>query len=222
MTRSSTGAPAARPRGRMPAPLRTASIRIRQALPAILSVAAALAAWEIYVLVSGISALVLPAPSRVIGQIVANRELLWTNTLPTLQATLTGFAFSLTLAFTLSVLIDFIPKLRRALFPVFVISQTLPLVAIAPLVVLWFGFGLTPKILLVALVTFFPMLIALVDGYESTEPEIEALLASMGALPAYESRSPMQWWRRFSPNMSVPVPASASSSSTPRTASGRT
>jgi ABC-type nitrate/sulfonate/bicarbonate transport system permease component len=181
MTRSSSGAPVARPRGRMPALIRTVSTRIRQALPAILSVAAALAAWELYVLVSGISALVLPAPSRVIGQIAANRELLWANTLPTLQATLTGFAFSLTLAFTLSVLIDFIPKLRRALFPVFVISQTLPLVAIAPLVVLWFGFGLTPKILLVALVTFFPMLIALVDGYDSTEQEIEALLASMGA-----------------------------------------
>lgn len=181
MTGSSSGAPAARPFGRVPAMFRTLLTSIRQGLPAIFSVAAALAAWEIYVRVSGISALVLPAPSRVISQIAANRELLWANTWPTLQATLTGFAFSLSLAFTLSVLIDFVPKLRRALFPVFVISQTLPLVAIAPLVVLWFGFGLTPKILLVALVTFFPMLIALVDGYESTEPEIEALLASMGA-----------------------------------------
>lgn len=181
MTRSSSGAPTARPRGRVQSRLRSLQTSIRRGLPAFLSVAAALAAWEIYVLVSGISALVLPAPSRVIGQIAANRELLWANTWPTLQATLMGFAFSLTVAFALSVLIDFVPKLRRALFPVFVISQTLPLVAIAPLVVLWFGFGLTPKILLVALVTFFPMLIALVDGYESTEPEIEALLASMGA-----------------------------------------
>ena len=57
----------------------------------------------------------------------------------------------------------------------------LPLVAIAPLAVLWFGFGLTPKILLVALVTFFPMLVALVDGYEATDPEIETLMRSMGA-----------------------------------------
>lgn len=181
MTRSLSGAPAVRPRGRMPALMRTFSTRIRRGLPAFLSVAAALATWEIYVRLSGMSALVLPAPSRVIGQIAANHALLWANTLPTLQATLSGFAFSLTVAFTLSVLIDFLPRLRRALFPVFVISQTLPLVAIAPLVVLWFGFGLAPKILLVALVTFFPMLIALVDGYESTEPEIEALLSSMGA-----------------------------------------
>ena len=154
---------------------------LARSLPAILSVISALAVWEIYVRWSGISPLVLPAPSRVLGQIAGNGEMLWTNTLPTLYATLAGFAFSLTVAFTLSVLIDFIPKLSRALFPVFVISQTLPLVAIAPLVVLWFGFGLTPKILLVALVTFFPMLVALVDGYASTEPDIEALLGSMGA-----------------------------------------
>ena len=73
------------------------------------------------------------------------------------------------------------PRLRRALFPIFVVSQTLPLVAIAPLVVLWFGFDLTPKVLLVALVTFFPMLVALVDGYSATDTDIESLMRSMGA-----------------------------------------
>lgn len=85
------------------------------------------------------------------------------------------------LACVLSVLIDRYLWLRRALFPVFIISQTLPLIAIAPLIVLWFGFGLLPKIILVALVTFFPMLVALVQGYAATEKEIEQLLASMGA-----------------------------------------
>jgi ABC-type nitrate/sulfonate/bicarbonate transport system permease component len=81
----------------------------------------------------------------------------------------------------MSVLVDFFAPLRRALFPVLIISQTLPLVAIAPLVVLWFGFGLTPKILLVALVTFFPILVALVQGYGSADAETESLLRSMGA-----------------------------------------
>jgi ABC-type nitrate/sulfonate/bicarbonate transport system permease component len=160
---------------------RQLAARLRRVLPAIFSVAVLLAAWEIYVRVSGISALVLPAPSRVVGQIAENRDLLWANTLPTLKATLVGFCCSLSVAFALSVVIDFIPRLRRALFPVFVISQTLPLVAIAPLVLLWFGFGLTPKVLLVALVTFFPMLVALVDGYQSTDRDISALLVSMGA-----------------------------------------
>lgn len=149
--------------------------------PAALSIIILFAIWELYVFVSAISPLVLPAPSRVGHEIIDNWPILWANTVPTLQATLIGFACSVSAAFAISLLIDFVPSVRRAVFPVLVISQTLPLVAIAPLVVLWFGFGLLPKILLVALVTFFPMLVALVDGYESTEPEIEALLKSMGA-----------------------------------------
>lgn len=154
---------------------------LSRGIPAVLSVASAFAIWEIYVRLSGISPLVLPAPSRVIDQMVLNRGILWDNTRPTIQATLAGFGLSVTVAFVFSVLLDFMPRLRRALFPIFVVSQTLPLVAIAPLVVLWFGFDLTPKVLLVALVTFFPMLVALVDGYAATDPELEALLRSMGA-----------------------------------------
>ena len=150
-------------------------------IPAVLSVVSAFAIWEIYVRLSGISPLMLPAPSRVLEQMLLNRAMLWDNTIPTLRATIAGFALSLSVAFGLSVLLDFMPRIRRMLFPIFVVSQTLPLVAIAPLVVLWFGFDLTPKILLVALVTFFPMLVALVDGYASTDPEIENLLWSMGA-----------------------------------------
>ena len=150
-------------------------------IPAVLSVASAFVIWEIYVRMSGISPLMLPAPSRVLEQVVLNRGLLWANTIPTLKATFAGFGLSLSVAFGLSVVLDFMPRVRRALFPIFVVSQTLPLVAIAPLVVLWFGFDLTPKVLLVALVTFFPMLVALVDGYAAADPEIEDLMRSMGA-----------------------------------------
>ncbi|TNM63967.1 ABC transporter permease [Aliirhizobium smilacinae] len=160
---------------------------IWRALPALIAAGSLLLAWEIYCRFSGISETTLPAPSQVLLQAWLNREALWVNTVPTLRATLLGFSLSLVLAFLLSVLIDFSTLMRRALFPIFIASQTLPLVAIAPLVVLWFGFGLLPKILLVALVTFFPMLVALAEGYASTEEEIEELLASMGA-----SR-----WKRF-------------------------
>lgn len=156
-------------------------IGVARVFPALLSVLCAVLVWEAYVHISGISPLMLPAPSRVLDQMVLNRALLWDNTVPTIIATLAGFALSLSVAFVLSVVLDFMPKVRRALFPIFVVSQTLPLVAIAPLVVLWFGFELTPKVLLVALVTFFPMLVALVDGYEASDRDIEALLRSMGA-----------------------------------------
>lgn len=154
---------------------------LARGIPAVFSVVSAFVIWELYVRLSGISPLMLPAPSRVLDQMVLNRVILWQNTVPTLKATLAGFSLSLTVAFVLSIALDFMPRVRRALFPIFVVSQTLPLVAIAPLVVLWFGFDLTPKVLLVALVTFFPMLVALVDGYRSTDPEIEDLLRTMGA-----------------------------------------
>jgi ABC-type nitrate/sulfonate/bicarbonate transport system permease component len=168
---------------------------LARGIPAVLSVVSAFALWEIYVRVSGISPLLLPAPSRVVDQIVRNRALLWGHTVPTITATLTGFACSAVVAFALSIILDFMPRARRALFPIFVISQTLPLVAIAPLVVLWLGFDLTPKI----------MLVALVDGYEATDPEIEALLRSMGASRASVfriARLPEPSFRRLNVAMS--------------------
>ena len=149
--------------------------------PPVISVGALVLAWEGYATFSGISPTTLPSPSRVLAQAIEHRGALFENTIPTLNATLLGFACSLAAAFVFSVLIDFFGPLRRALMPVFVISQTIPLVAIAPLIVLWFGFGLTPKIMLVALVTFFPILVALAQGYEAVDRDIEALLASMGA-----------------------------------------
>jgi ABC-type nitrate/sulfonate/bicarbonate transport system permease component len=149
--------------------------------PPLLAILALAVAWEVYARLSGVSSSTLPAPTRVIEQGILNAGPLLDNALPTLEAACAGFALSLALAFSLSVLVDFSPLLRRALLPVFVISQTMPLVAIAPLVVLWFGFGLLPKILLVALVTFFPMLVALVEGYEATQSELVVVLRSMGA-----------------------------------------
>lgn len=149
--------------------------------PATLAVSGLILAWESYVWLSGIAPTTLPAPSRVVTQMLVHHEALADHAGATIQATGLGFACSLSAAFLFSVLVDFFRPVRRALFPVFIISQTLPLVAIAPLIVLWFGFGLMPKVLLVALVTFFPMLVALAEGYEATDPDVTALLASMGA-----------------------------------------
>jgi|SRR5476649_660972 len=157
---------------------------VQSAWPAALLLALLMALWELYARFSGVKATILPAPSRVFEQIILNGQALRDNAWPTLAATLSGFILSISLAFLLSVLVDFVRPLRRALFPVLIISQTLPLVAIAPLVVLWFGFGLLPKILLVVLVTFFPMMVALVQGYDSTDSEMERLLRSMGASSA--------------------------------------
>ncbi len=163
--------------------------RVLAVLPPLLIVGLLVAVWQVYANVSGIGNDVLPPPSRVLQVTWDNRGDLWANTLPTLRATLLGFALSLAVAFVLAVLIDASAVLRRALMPVLVATQVLPIVAIAPLMVIWFGFGLTPKVLLVALVTFFPLTVALAEGFAASEPEAEALLRSMGAGRARVFRS---------------------------------
>jgi ABC-type nitrate/sulfonate/bicarbonate transport system permease component len=137
--------------------------------------------WQLYAVRGNLGSDVLPSPARVLDQGWQHRSELWDNTLPTLRATLAGFALSLVIGFALSVLIDMSAILRRALMPVLIVTQTLPLIAIAPLVVLWFGFDLLPKVLLVAFVTFFPITVGLVEGYAATDRDSEVLLRTMGA-----------------------------------------
>lgn len=149
--------------------------------PPLVLVAAGLAAWQVGVVASEVRPQVLPSPLRVVEQGWAYREAIWTNTVPTLQATAVGFAVSLALAWALAVAVDFSPWLRRALTPLLVASQTLPIIAIAPLLIIWFGFGLAPKVVVIALVTFFPMAVGLIEGFASTPRQATSLLRSMGA-----------------------------------------
>lgn len=149
--------------------------------PPVIAVLAILVVWQVATDDHWVDANSLPSPTHILSQGWSNHGPLLSNTWPTLEATVAGFTASILVAFALSVALDFSHLLRRAIVPVLIISQTLPIVAIAPLVILWFGFGFTPKILLVALVTFFPMVIALLQGFASAELDAERLLASMGA-----------------------------------------
>ncbi|GAA4553488.1 ABC transporter permease [Pseudonocardia xishanensis] len=153
----------------------------RRVLPPVVVVAVLLAAWQLAASLFALAPQVLPSPLRVVEQGWANREALWDNTLPTLQVTAVGFGVSLAVAWVLAVVVDFSPWLRRALLPLMVASQTLPIIAIAPLMILWFGFGLLPKVLVIALVTFFPVAVGLVEGFARTDREASNLLRSMGA-----------------------------------------
>ncbi|MFD5600015.1 ABC transporter permease [Leucobacter sp. NPDC058333] len=140
-----------------------------------------LAAWQAVSSSGLVPSDMLPPPSRIVSAGFAERDALVRNTIPTLLATIAGFAFSVTLAAVTAALLDFSRVLRSALLPLLIVSQTLPLIALAPLVVLWFGFGLLPKILLVAFVTYFPMVVGLLRGFAAADPEAEHLLTSMGA-----------------------------------------
>jgi len=154
---------------------------IRLAAPSVLLACALLAAWEVYCRAAGVSPLVLPPPSGVLRALWLNRSAIGGHALATLAVTLTGFTLSVLFAFATSVALWFVPWLRRGAMPLLVASQTVPLVALAPLMVLWFGFGMLPKVLLVILVTFFPILVSLLSGYAAVPQAWRDLLVSMGA-----------------------------------------
>jgi ABC-type nitrate/sulfonate/bicarbonate transport system permease component len=168
---------AARPQRRAARLRRTLAL----ALPPLVVLAVLITVWQWYVVSHGVRPQVLPSPGRVWRMGWAARDIIWDNTKPTLQVTLVGFALSLVVGWTLALLIDFSVFLRRALVPILVASQTVPIIVIAPLMIIWFGFGLMPKVLVIALVTFFPMTVALIEGFGSTERDTMNLLRSMGA-----------------------------------------
>jgi ABC-type nitrate/sulfonate/bicarbonate transport system permease component len=154
-------------------------------LPAALPPAAVLVglvlAWEFYVELSGINPVTLPAPSRILDSGLANYDVILDHTLVTVQETLAGLAVSITLGVLLALLIDLFAPARRALYPLLVGSQTLPIVVLAPLLVLWFGFDLTPKVLVVTLYTFFPITVAFAAGLAATDREALLLMHTLGA-----------------------------------------
>ena len=103
------------------------------------------------------------------------------HALPTFLETVLGYGLAVILAIGAAAAMDRARVVRRAVEPILVTSQTIPVVALAPLFLLWFGFGLAPKVLVVVLVTFFPIVVALLDGFRSGSPESEDLMRSYGA-----------------------------------------
>jgi ABC-type nitrate/sulfonate/bicarbonate transport system permease component len=158
-----------------------AADRFRRWWPPLVSVAAIVLVWEAYVRLADLDPVTLPAPSRVLGALWDFRETAVGHLVPTLVEALVGCALSVALAVAAAIGLDRWEPVRRAIEPLLVTSQTIPVVAIAPLFVIWFGFGLLPKVLIVVLVTFFPVTIALLDGFGRVDPEAMDLLRSMGA-----------------------------------------
>ena len=160
-------------------------MKARQALlavwPPVLVAVLLLAGWQLYTTAAHVDPTTLPSPARVWEQGWENRADLWANTLPTLQETLLGFGLSFLAAWVVAVLLDFSSVARRGLYPLLVASQTIPIVAVAPLLIIWFGFGLLPKMLVVTLTTFFPLAANLAAGFAATDREAMRLLRSLGA-----------------------------------------
>lgn len=161
------------------------SYAIRKKRRAVLAPAAAvavfLAAWQLVVISGVVPAFVLPSPFAVIRTMVTQFEAMTPHIVVTAAATLSGLAIALVGAVILTFAMVTFPVLRSAIYPLLVVSQTVPLVALAPLFVIWFGFGLLPKVLVVALVCFFPIVVSLTEGVAAVDADTIDLLRSMGA-----------------------------------------
>lgn len=123
----------------------------------------------------------LPSPIQVWNALVTDFPVLMANAAVTLQEAAWGLLTGIAVALALSLVMHRVRVLYRALYPLLVITQTIPTIAFAPLLVLWMGFGMAPKITLVALTTFFPICVSLLEGYASAGRAAANLLRSMGA-----------------------------------------
>lgn len=123
----------------------------------------------------------LPSPRAVAEAFFGDFPILMRHASVTLTEAFLGLLLGVLLAFLLATLMDRFPMLYKALYPLLVITQTIPTIAVAPLLVLWMGFGMAPKITLVVITTFFPIAVSLLDGYRSADPDAVSLLRSMGA-----------------------------------------
>ncbi len=151
--------------------------------PAMVLVLVLLVLWELYVRSGLISSLVLPTPTAIVQALLDNWDVLAGHTIQTLIETVLGLAIAIVLGVLLAVLIDLSAWLRKALYPLLIISQTIPIIALAPLLLFWFGFDIGPKILVVILYCFFPVTVACVDGLLGTDQDLLRLMQSMRASP---------------------------------------
>lgn len=155
--------------------------KIRNGMPALLFFVLLLIIWQATVTYLGLPFWLLPSPVKIAGALWHTRALLWTHTLTTVIETTSGFALAVVLGLTAGVAMVLYPAVKRIFYPFLIISQTVPLIAVAPLLILWLGYGLLPKIVTVVLVCFFPVAISLLEGLEVSDRDLLNLLKSMGA-----------------------------------------
>jgi ABC-type nitrate/sulfonate/bicarbonate transport system permease component len=139
-----------------------------------------LLAWQAAVGLTRVPKWLLPSPLDIATTLLTDRELVVVHVGRTLQETLIGFAVAFVLGVGLAFAMDAWPTARRVLYPPLIASQTVPIIAIAPLLVIWFGYDLAPKIAVVALICFFPIVVSTIDGLSGVDPDYANLVRAMG------------------------------------------
>lgn len=137
--------------------------------------------WQGICLLGLVDSFLLPSPIQVVKAFLSEFPALMEHSVITLTEAFVGLGLGITLGFGMAVVMDHFDGLYKALYPLVVLTQTIPTVAIAPLLVLWFGYEMTPKIILIVLTTFFPLTVGLLSGFKSADPDAMNLLRAMGA-----------------------------------------
>jgi NitT/TauT family transport system permease protein/putative hydroxymethylpyrimidine transport system permease protein len=141
----------------------------------------AAARWDVLADALSIEPFLVPAPNEVAQALWEDRELLAENGWVTLQEILLGFLCALGVGVAFAVLLHLSPTLRRAFYPLIVASQTVPIVVVAPILVIWFGFGIGPKLAIIALICFFPITVNTLDGLRSVDPDAVKMMRTLDA-----------------------------------------
>jgi len=150
-------------------------------LPSIAAVAILLIIWQAVSMAGLVPQYMLPSPIDVVKAFINELPILAENSVITLEEAFIGLFFGILFGFGAAVLMDAFRLLYKAFYPLLIITQTIPSVAIAPLLVLWFGYEMTPKIVLIVISTFFPITVGLLDGFRSADKDSIDLMRSMGA-----------------------------------------
>lgn len=150
------------------------------ATPAVL-VFMSLGVWEGIVRLFHIASWLLPPPSSIAAELVESRSLLMRHTWVTLEEVLLGFALALVVGIALAIAIAYSRVVERAAYPFVIASQTVPVIVIAPLLLIWIGYGIWPKIIIVMLISFFPIVVNMVDGLKLADPDMLNMMRTLGA-----------------------------------------
>ncbi len=137
--------------------------------------------WEAVARSAFVPPFILPSPTVIVATLFTTLDQMYYHILITLYEASVGFVVAIILSILFAIGMDSFPLARRTLYPLIITSQTIPIITIAPLFVIWFGYGYLPKIIIVVLVCFFPATLSLLQGLASTDKELLDLLKSMGA-----------------------------------------
>ncbi|WP_223554264.1 ABC transporter permease [Lysinibacillus sphaericus] len=150
----------------------------------IIFIAFLLSIWELIVRFADVPHWLLPAPSAILKEGFQSYDTFLPHVLATVQLAILGLAIGILCGLTVAVILHRFTFIRELFYPILIMSQNVPVLVLAPLLIIWFGFGLLPKLIIICLVCFFPIVISAMDGFRQTSPELKYYFEMIGATKA--------------------------------------